>query len=268
MKKLVWLWGVLVVILLIVGVSGKAAAVNPIDDLQQQINELTKAREQSIAATKPLEGELGRLQEKLNGIEAGIQKAKDDLRGLEASIVAREADFSVSYALLSERVVSYYKASRAPGSFLVMFIQNRSGNLARDLFYREVVTDRDKEVIAQISIDLIQLENDKKKVEEDKRKLADLQVQVDKEAEFFRGEIAGAKAYQDKLAQEIASLTAQQHQLISQRQAALNLPTSLGAGPLYCTDDRNLDPGFSNGFAFYTYGIPHRVGMNQYGAVH
>ncbi|MFH2118604.1 MAG: SpoIID/LytB domain-containing protein, partial [Candidatus Paceibacterota bacterium] len=34
----------------------------------------------------------------------------------------------------------------------------------------------------------------------------------------------------------------------------------------YCTDDRNLDPGFGNAYAFYTFGIPHRVGMSQYGA--
>jgi SpoIID/LytB domain protein len=48
---------------------------------------------------------------------------------------------------------------------------------------------------------------------------------------------------------------------------SLNLPTSLGAGPLICTDDRNINPGFSPAFAFFTFGIPHRVGMNQYGAL-
>ena len=33
-----------------------------------------------------------------------------------------------------------------------------------------------------------------------------------------------------------------------------------------CSDDRNIDPGFSPRFAFYTFGIPHRVGMSQFGA--
>jgi len=47
----------------------------------------------------------------------------------------------------------------------------------------------------------------------------------------------------------------------------LNLPTSLGAGPLFCTDDRKLDPGFRPAYAFFTFGIPHRVGMNQYGVL-
>ncbi len=33
-----------------------------------------------------------------------------------------------------------------------------------------------------------------------------------------------------------------------------------------CSYDRNTDPGFSPRFAFYTFGIPHRVGMSQFGA--
>ena len=259
-------WLILLLIVLGGVLWRQALALDPIEDLQNQINELSRAREQSITATKPLESELTRLQQRLNSITAGIAKAKDDLRALEASIAQREEEFSVQCALLSERVLSYYKASRAPATFLVLFTSGPSGNLARDLFYRGVVTDRDKDIIAQISQDLIQLEADKKKVEADRVRLADLQAKVDKEAEFFEGEIAGAKAYQSKLSQQIASLTQKQQSILGQRLSGLNLPQSLGAGPLYCTDDRTRDPGWS-GFAFFTYGIPHRVGMNQYGAL-
>ena len=253
-------------LLALVGLVWPARAIDPYDDLQQQINELTQAREQSIAATKPLEGELGRLQAKLDNIEAGIAKAKADLRGLEASIAKREVDFAIQYALLAERVASFYKASRAPSSFFVLFATGPSSNLARDLFYQEVVTDKDKDVIAQISLDLIQLEKDKQRAEEDKVRLADLQTKLDKEAEFFKGEVAGAKAYQAGLSRQIASLTAQQQQIIARKFGTLNLPQSLGAGALVCVDDKTRNPGFGNAFAFYTYGIPHRVGMNQYGA--
>jgi len=264
MKKLWWLFGAL---LLVLGLWFRPVrAINPIDDLQNQINELTRAREQSIAATKPLEGELSRLVEKLRGIEASLEEAKSELRALEASIAKREADFSETYVLLSERVLKFYKSSRAPTSFIMLFSQGPSGNIARDLFYQQVVTDKDKDEIGKISLELIQFERDKQKAEADRVLLAELQAKVDKEAKFFEGEIAGAKAYQSKLSQQIAQLSAKQQSLISQRQAGLNLPSSLGAGPLYCTDDRKLDPGFGGAMAFYTYGIPHRVGLNQYGA--
>ena len=247
------------------GLLLQPARADELDDITKQINELSRAREMSVAATKPLEAELSSLQKKLDVAEAGISKAKTELRSLEASILKRERDFSEQYVLLSERASSFYKSSRAPSGLFVLF---SSGGLARDLFYSQVVTDRDKDEIATITQDLIQLSADKKKAEEDKIRLADLQIKLDKEADFFRGEIEGAKAYQTDLSSKIATLTAKQQSIISQRQASLNLPTSLGAGTMACVDDRDdkYNPGFSNAFAFFTYGIPHRVGMNQYGA--
>jgi len=253
-------------LLILGGFVWQPVRADELDDINRQIEELARAREQSVAATKPLEAELGRLEDKLASIAAGIAKAKADLRGLEASIAKREVDFAIQYALLAERVESFYKASRAPSSFFVLFASGPSSNLARDLFYQQVVTDKDKDVITQISLDLIQLETDKKRVEEDKIRLADLQAKLDKEAEFFEGEIAGAKAYQSDLSQQIASLTARQQQIIAQKFGTLNLPQSLGAGAMVCVNDRDLNPGSGKWFAFFTYGIPHRVGMNQYGA--
>ena len=246
--------------------SWQIRAISPIEDLQNQIDQLTKAREQSEAATKPLESELVKLNNQLKNIQTGIDKAKADLKTLELSITEREKEFGQNYALLAERAASFYKASRQNSSLMILFSNGPSAATMRDLFYRKVATDRDKNAIAEISANLIQLEADKKKAQDDKAKLDTLQAQVDKEAQFFAKEISGAKAYQKKLSQQIASLTQRQQEIIGQRQAGLNLPTSLGAGPLYCTDDRNRDPGFSPGFAFFTYGIPHRVGLNQYGA--
>src|SRR3989344_9385263 len=253
-------WLILLLIVLGGVLWRQALALDPIEDLQNQINELSRAREQSITATKPLESELTRLQQRLNSITAGIAKAKDDLRALEASIAQREEEFSVQYALLSERVLSYYKASRAPATFLVLFTSGPSGNLARDLFYRGVVTDRDKDIIAQISQDLIQLDTDKKKLEADRVRLADLQAKVDKEAKFFEGEISGAKAYQAKLSEQISSLLAAKF-------ASMPVPllayTSLGG----CSSDIGKSSNFSGPkFGFFSLGVPNRTGMNQYGA--
>ena len=246
--------------------TGSIRAISPVEELQQQIDELTRAREQSISATRPLEEELGRLRTKLQGIQAGLNQAKENLKQLELSIGKRQEEFGQNYVLLAERAASFYKASRQNTGLLVLFANGPSAGAMRDLFYRRSATDRDKDEIAKISEALIQLETDKKKVGQERQQLADLQAKVDKEAKFFEGEISGAKAYQQNLSRQIASLTARQQQIIGQRQAGLNLPTSLGAGPLVCVDDRGIDPGFSPAFAFFTYGIPHRVGMNQYGA--
>jgi len=246
--------------------SWQSWAISPIEELQTEIDKLSASLEMSRRATTPLEAELSRLRAQLASIQAGIDKAKADLRNLELSIAEREKEFGQNYVLLAERAASFYKASRQQPNLFILFSNGPSAAAMRDLFYRRVATDRDKDAIAEISINLIRLEADKKKAQEDKAKLDELQVKVDKEAKFFEGEISGAKAYQAKLSQQIAVLTARQQQIISQRLSSLGLPISLGAGTMVCTDDRGLDPRFSLGFAFFTFGIPHRVGMNQYGA--
>jgi len=252
-------------IFLLIGLVWQPVRADELDDISKQIAELSRAREMSVSATKPLETELARLREKLASIEAGIEQARAELVKLETSIGEREAEFATQYVLLAERVASIYKASKMPSAFLVLLSSGVGSSQVKEFFYRQVVADRDKNIIAQITADLVQLESDKVQVEEDRVRLADLQAKVDKEASFFAGEIAGAKEYQAKLSSQIAKLSAKQQQLIAQKFGTLNLPQSLGAGALVCTDDRNLDPGFS-GFAFYTFGIPHYVGMNQYGA--
>lgn len=255
----------LAILLLIIGV--RLVRADELDDISKQINELSQAREQSIAATKPLEGELSKLKLKLKEITAGIEKAKEQQRILELSITKREAEFTSQYVLLSERVQSIYKASRGANNLLVLLVTTPRSNWMQGVFYQQAVAEKDKDIIAQISLDLIQLSKDKQKAEADRVRLADLQIKADKEAKFFEGEIAGAKAYQATLSQKIASLTAQQQNIIAQKLGSLNLPQSLGAGAMMCTDDRKLDPGFGNAYAFFTFGIPHRVGMNQYGAL-
>jgi len=148
-----------------------------------------------------------------------------------------------------------------------MFVSSsNAGDLTRGLAYKSAVADEDKNLIVNITKDILNLEEDKKKIESDRIRLAELQKKLDTQKIFFEKEIAGSKKWQVELSNKIAALSAKQQQFVAQKLGSLNLPTSLGGGNLSCTDDRNLDPGFSNAFAFYTYGIPHRVGMSQYGA--
>ena len=274
MKKIVLLFYCFIVLLFsfLLATSYRPLIINSfiyadeLDDIAKQISELEKARQMSVNATKPLESELGKLEIKLNNIQLGIKKAENNIVLLASSIKKREKAFNIQYTLLAQRVESYYKTLRQPSSLLLLFSSKTASDLSKNLSYRQAAADEDKRIIAKISRELIKLETDKKQLEINKKVLALLKSKIDKQAAFFRKEIKGAKEYQTEISSKIAVLSAKQQQIIAQKLGSLNLPTSLGAGPLYCTDDRNLDPGFSPAFAFFTYGIPHRVGMNQYGA--
>ena len=242
-------------------------SADELDDIKNQINELNKARELSVKATKPLEGQLEGLQRQLAQIQSNLDNLALTISKKQKELDLREDKLALQQALLEKRVRAYYIRSYLSDPLVVILSSLQSGDLFRELSYRQTVTREDRQVITSITAEVINLLKEKEKLEQDKVKLASLQKEVDKSAQFIGGEVKKARTYQAELSSKIAQLSARQQQIISQRQASLNLPTSLGAGPLFCTDDRKLDPGFRPGFAFFTFGIPHRVGMNQYGAL-
>ncbi len=238
-----------------------------IEDLQRQINDLNKQRELSVSATKPLEGQFSSLQRQLAQIQANLNTLSANIKLKQQELDIREDKLALQQALLETRVRAYYIRSYLADPLIVILSSFKAGDLFRELSYRQTIAREDRSIIASITNEVIDLLTQKDKLEKDKARLAILQADVDKNASFLGGEIKKAKDYQSELSSKIAQLSARQQAIIAQRQASLNLPTSLGAGPLFCSDDRKLDPGFSPAFAFFTYGIPHRVGMNQYGAL-
>ncbi len=238
-----------------------------IEDLQKQIDVLNKARLQSEAATKPLEGQLDGLKRQLSQIQASLQHLSASIAEKEQDIKTREDKLVVQQSLLNSRVRSYYVRSFLTSPLTVILSSNASGDLFRELTYRQSVAAQDQKVIITVTHDVISLVSEKEKLEKDKNSLAGLQAQVDKNAQFLNGEIGKAKAYQTDLNKQIAGLSAKQQSLIAAKLASLNIPRSAGSGGMAgCTDDRTIDPGFSPAFAFFTYGVPNRIGLNQYGA--
>ncbi len=238
-----------------------------IEDLQKQIDALNNARQLSVKATKPLEGQLESLKRQLDQIQVSIENLIANIAQKQKNLDVREDKLALQQALLEKRVRAYYIRSFLTDPLIVILSSVHSGDLFRELSYSQSVAREDKSIISSITAEVVDLLTQKTKLEQDKIKLAAFQAEVDKNAKFIGGEVSKAKAYQSDLSKQIAQLSARQQQIIAQRQASLNLPTSLGAGPLFCTDDRKLDPGFRPAFAFFTFGIPHRVGMNQYGAL-
>jgi SpoIID/LytB domain protein len=258
------------------------AIKNDLDELeyQRKKKDCMKALEDILTATSNLENAVDEIKRILNNLavnleaaRAGVVKKKEELADLNKRIGAREEDLALQEKILAQRVRSLYIRSHFSSPPVVLLALGKSSEATLELAMGRALSFEDKKVIASISAELARLTSDKEKAERLKNdlerqeaELAQSQKDYEAQAAFFAKEIAGAKAYRAKLEQRIAAITSKQQQLLAEKLASLHLPTSLGAGPLYCTDDRRLDPGFSPAFAFYTFGIPHRVGMNQYGA--
>lgn len=236
-----------------------------IEDLQKQIDELNQARQQSIAATKPLEGQLAALERQLAQIQASLDHLAANIRQKSQELDLREEKIAREQVILEASIKSYYMSSFQASPLLVLLSSAHPSDLFRELSFRLSAAKQNRQTIINITGEILDLLKQKDKLEKDKASLASLQAQVDTNAQFVGGEVKKAKAYQADLTSKIVALTARQQQILSQRLSSLNISRSaatLGA----CVDDRDKDPGFSPRVAFFTYGVPNRVGMNQYGA--
>ncbi|MEK9169488.1 MAG: SpoIID/LytB domain-containing protein, partial [Patescibacteria group bacterium] len=223
-----------------------------IDDINNAINSLKKDLSSKEVNYQSLSVKLNEIKSKIGNLEQEIVKKELEVKKGEQVLVYQQE-------LLNERVKSYYKnVNKSSTLFLSVLVADDLSTSLRKIFYQKTIVDEDKKTIIKIVLYVKNLEEIKRQLEIEKSGLAKSKIEVDKQSQIIAKEIAGTR-------QEIATLTARQQQLIASRIAGLNLSRSASSA-IQCVDDRNLDPGFGTGFAFYTYGIPHRVGMSQYGA--
>lgn len=249
-------------------VQPPAAFADEVDDLQKQIDDLEHLKQLSVDATKPLEKEVSTLESRINTARSGIAQAKKQAETLSKTIDQREEDLSYQYQVLAVRVAQQYRRSRLFSPLLLLFASEDATQLTKDLAYRNSVRAQDNQFIKLIGEDIATLEADKAKLESDQKRLASLEQQLDVQADFFKGEIAKAKTYQQQLIGQIAALSAQQQAIINARSGSTT--TSVGDVPL--ADDFNASIGYkaqapADSFAVFSFGAyTHRKGMSQYGA--
>ncbi len=240
------------------------AHADEIEDLQKQINELNKAREQSVAATKPLEGQAGALNRQLEQIKVGLANLTYKIAKKEADLDIRKEKLIKLMAIFNERVDKDYRHGFLFDTLSILL--GDEGKFSEKLYYLATINENRK-IINSISNEAADLLTQKEKLEKDKVALSYLQADVDKNATFLEGEIKKAKDYQADLSSKIAELSAKQQAILAAKSGTFT--TSVGDVPL--ADDPNaaptFNPGFSPAFGAFSFGAyTHRNGMSQYGA--
>ena len=240
-----------------------------IEDLQKQIDELSKARQLSESATKPLEGQLSSLKRQLAQIQASLNTLSVNITTKQKELDLREDKLASQQALLEERVKAFYIRSYLSTPLIVLLSSGNSSNIFRELSYRQAATNRDQQIISSVTKEVVDLLTEKDKLEKDKVKMASLQAQVDQNAVFLGGEIKKAKDYQADITGKIAELNAKQQEILAARSGQFT--ASIGDSEL--ADDINASiKGFrenalAGSFAVFSFGAhTHRKGMSQYGA--
>jgi SpoIID/LytB domain protein len=225
-----------------------------LDDVSRQLETLKSDLSLKQGNQQKLLTQLNSIKSRLDVLAVEIQKKEKEVKDGEIAL-------SYQKTLLDERAKSYYKNITKDTISLVNILisQNLSESL-RSFFYQKSLSEQDKQTIIKIVLYIKKLEQIKIDLESEKVRMAELKQEVDKQSQILSAQISETQ-------QKIAVLSARQQQLIAQKLASLNISRSASSMGRCDSDLTNgRDPGFSPRIAFFTYGVPNRVGLNQWGA--
>lgn len=238
------------------------------DDLTKKIADLQSALSQSKSATKPLQTQLTSLKSQLISIDNQVAQ-------IEADLIVKKKNIDEGYKKLADKqklfdatVKKSYIKTYTFSPLLVFLSGNNISDITSMLTYQKRNTEQDKNIITNVALQLVDLERRRSELESSQQRLAAAKTALDKERVDVQKVVDGAVAYQNTLTGQIAELSAKQQSILAQRLGALGIPLYANAGGA-CSSDISpyKDPGFSGDkFAFFSYGVPNRVGLNQYGA--
>ena len=165
-----------------------------IEDLEKQINDLEGQLELSKKATTPLESEVKSLEGQLASIQNKIAKLQKDLSDSEEALEFQKE-------VMARTVRNFYMGGFVDIPLLTLLSSGDATETIRVITFQQESSRQDKQVIRNISEEIEKLASDKKR-------LAAASLQINKQSQFLKGEIASAKAFQSELEGKIAALTA------------------------------------------------------------
>ncbi len=240
-----------------------------LDDITKQISDLNDALNKSIAATKPLQSELDSMQKQIADIKVQVANVEEDMAIKKKQIDKGYADLAQKEELLSRTIRDFYVKSYYNSPLLVFFSATDASAMTQALAYQHAQTQQDKEIITNLALSITDLEKKKAELEQEQKWLVATKADLDDKSAKLDKVVSGAKAYQATLTSQISELSAKQQSLLAAKLGSLNIPLFAISGG-GCSSDiaPYKDPGFGGKkFGLFSYGVPNRVGLNQYGAL-
>lgn len=256
----------LVVFLVVVSFKYRFVYADEYGVLQSQIDKLNSEINLYSPAQATNKSNLKALQNRVSSLKAQIDSLLIKLEKKQLDINKRNSDFDQEYKKLSLAVRSYYIRSYYPSGLIIILGSQNATDAIRMLGVYSMLSKKDRDIIVGLATILADLQKEKSQLHSQVDTVSAFKKDIDAKAEFLAGEVAKVDAYIGQLQTKIAQLSARQQDILAQRLTGLNIPRSAGTSLRGCVDDRGIDPGFSPRFAFFTYGAPHRKGLNQYGA--
>lgn len=156
-----------------------------------------------------------KLSKQLEDIKSKVLYLSQEIQKKEEELKQGEKVLTYQKELLTERVRSYYKnLGKNPNSLISLFVSENFSQSVDSFFYQKSLVDQDKNTIIKIALYIKNLEDIKANLENEKRRLAILKQEVDKQSQSLAEKMASTR-------QKISDLSVKQQQLIAAKQSAL-----------------------------------------------
>ncbi|MCL4419016.1 hypothetical protein M1146_02845 [Patescibacteria group bacterium] len=238
-------------------------------DIEKQIQDLTNSLNMSIKATRPLESQLNGMKDRIKGIKNRLAQVEEDINIKEKNINEGYKNLAKQTSLLNRAIRDFYIKTYYNSPLSIFLSVSSASDVTQILAYQKQAVDQDKAIITNIALSIQDLEAKKKSLVGEKAILTSLKSDLDEQSAKLDKIVTGAKAYQANLSNQIAELSASQQQLLAQKYGSLGISLNSYSMLGGCKSDilpGAPDPGFSPKIGFFTYGVPNRVGLNQFGA--
>ena len=249
------------------GANGMGSACS--DLLSKCTDSINQALAQSQKATAPLQSKLDSLNNQIQGIKDTVNQIEVNLAGKKKDIDQGYKDLAKQQAILGATIRDYYIKSYYDSPLLLLLSVNSASQFTQILGYQKANADRDKAIIVNIAVTVQGLEDRKKQLEQQENQLTALKTTLDQQSAELNTIVSGARAYQATLSNQLSQLSGIQQQILAQKYGSLGITLNSYNMSGGCKSDLlpgMPDPGFSPKTGFFTYGVPNRVGLNQFGA--
>jgi peptidoglycan hydrolase-like amidase len=205
--------------------------------------------------------DLAALNKQLADLNARISSLGKQLTNLSKEIVEREEELAYTKEIFDEKAKHHYTFLRLYDPITPFLFADSASQAFQEISLRQKAADEDRKVMEEYADDLAKLKSDKESLEKNKVSLSSLQSQIADKQKFLAGEVAKVESY-------LAKVSAKQQAFLAQKLESLGLSRSAYNMKGGCSSDINpfKSPGFSPSYAFFSYGVPNRIGMNQFGA--
>jgi peptidoglycan hydrolase CwlO-like protein len=233
-------------------------------DYDCQINQIQREIDALAPAHENNKKELANTRSQVDSLTKRIATLGNQLNQTQKDMEARQKDLSYAQHIFEEKSKNHYKFLRLYDPLIPFLASNDAVQAYQEITFRQKAADSDIKTMEGYGQDLLKLKQDKETLEKNKVNLASSKDNLSKHAAFLAGEVAKTEQY-------LTTLDAKQEELIAAK--AGGFQTTVGDTPPTsepCSGPPGsanfCDPGFRPAFAGFSFGVPHRTGMSQYGA--